>query len=130
MSAQVGAPARRAPPALPDDAQPLSLASFAAAALVWLAAFVGAEPLSQWLAYQALGLARDGRLGTAVAFFAYEAPKVLLLLLAVVFVIGIANSYFTAARTRRILAGRREVVGNALAALLGVVTPPGNHARQ
>ncbi len=95
----------------------------ATAASAWLAAYLAAEPLSELLAYRALGLSRDGRMGTALAFFAYEAPKVLLLLVAVVFVIGIANSYFTAERTRRILAGRREVVGNGLAALLGVVTP-------
>jgi uncharacterized protein len=109
---------------VPAIARPrIPFASFAAAAFAWLAAFVAAEPLAQWLAYRVLGLARDGRMGPAVAFFAHEAPKVLLLLVAVVFVIGIANSYFTAERTRRILAGRREVVGNGLAALLGVVTP-------
>ncbi len=101
----------------------VSLASVAVAALLWVAAYLVAEPLSHWLAYRALGLSSDGRLGPAVAFFAYEAPRVLLLLVAVVFVIGIANSYFTAERARRILAGRGEAVGNVLAALLGVVTP-------
>jgi len=53
----------------------------------------------------------------------YEMPHLLLLLVAVVFVVGIANTYFTTARTRRLLAGRRESIGNVLAALLGVVTP-------
>jgi hypothetical protein len=33
------------------------------------------------------------------------------------------RSFFTAERTRAILAGKRESVGNVLAALLGVVTP-------
>jgi len=112
------------PPALPLIVRPrLSLVSFAVAAFAWVAAYLAAEPVSRWLAYRVFGLARDGRLGPALAFFAYEAPKVLLLLVAVVFVIGIANSYFTAERARRILAGRREVIGNVLAALLGVVTP-------
>ena len=40
-----------------------------------------------------------------------------------VFGVGIVRSFFTPERTRRILAGRRESVGNVLAALLGVVTP-------
>lgn len=101
----------------------VSLAAFAVAALLWVAAYVAAGPLSHWLAYGAFGLSGNGRLGPAVAFFASEAPRVLLLLVAVVFVIGIANSYFTAERARRILSGRREAVGNVLAALLGVVTP-------
>ena len=36
---------------------------------------------------------------------------------------GMVNSYFTPERTRALLAGRAEGVGNVLAALLGVVTP-------
>jgi len=56
-------------------------------------------------------------------FFLYEAPKVLMLLTLVVFGVGIVRSFFTAERTRRMLAGRREAAGSVLAALLGVVTP-------
>jgi len=40
-----------------------------------------------------------------------------------VFAVGVVRTFFTAERTRRILAGRRESLGNVLAALLGVVTP-------
>jgi hypothetical protein len=58
-----------------------------------------------------------------VEFFVYETPKVLLLLTLVVFGVGIVRSFFTPERTRRILSGKREFVGNILAALLGVVTP-------
>ena len=46
-----------------------------------------------------------------------------MLLTLVVFGVGIVRSFFTPERTRRILAGKRESVGNVLAALLGVVTP-------
>ncbi len=60
---------------------------------------------------------------SAVEFFIYEAPKVLMLLTVVVFGVGIVRSFFTPERTRRILAGRREAAGNVLASLLGVVTP-------
>ncbi|HEX2973003.1 MAG TPA: permease, partial [Tepidisphaeraceae bacterium] len=59
----------------------------------------------------------------AVEFFVFEVPKVLMLLLVVVFAVGILRSFFTPERTRRILAGKRESVGNVLAAGLGVVTP-------
>ena len=62
-------------------------------------------------------------LSSAVEFFVFEAPKVLLLLVLVVFGVGIIRSFFTPERTRRVLAGRRESVGNVLAALLGTVTP-------
>ena len=66
---------------------------------------------------------RDSHLGGALQFFFYDTPKVLLLLAGVVFVMGMINSYFTPERTRALLAGRAEGVGNVLAASLGVVTP-------
>lgn len=89
----------------------------------WLAAYLAAEPLSAWLVHDVLGVGRGSALGDALSFFVYEVPNVLLLLVAVTFVIGVANTWFTAERARRLLAGRREWVGNVLAALLGVVTP-------
>ena len=67
----------------------------------------------------ALGLSPRTALGSTVEFFLYEAPKVLLLLTLVVFGVGIVRSFFTPERTRRILAGKREAIGNVLAALLG-----------
>jgi len=110
--------------AQPAPARPrIRGAPFALTALVWLAAYVLANPLSEVVTHRALGLSRESRIGSALAFFLYEMPHVLLLLVAVVFAIGIVNTYFTAERTRRLLAGRRESVGNVLAALLGVVTP-------
>jgi hypothetical protein len=44
--------------------------------------------------------------GPAVAFLVLETPKVLLLLAAVVFAVGIVRSHFTPERTRRMVAGR------------------------
>jgi uncharacterized protein len=70
-----------------------------------------------------LGIQPEGRLGSAIEFFIFEVPKVLMLLTLVVFAVGIIRSFFTPERTRKILAGKRESVGNLLAALLGVVTP-------
>ena len=59
----------------------------------------------------------------AVAFFAYDTPKVLLLLTLVVFAMGVVRSFFSPERTRSLLAGRHEGAGNILAASLGIVTP-------
>jgi uncharacterized membrane protein YraQ (UPF0718 family) len=74
--------------------------------------------LSRWA-----GFAPQGHLASAIAFFVFETPKVLMLLTLVVFGVGIVRSFFTPERTRAILAGKRESVGNALAAMLGIVTP-------
>ena len=100
-----------------------TVALLAAGLAAWAAAYAAVRPLSELLAFRALGLARESHLGRSVAFFLYDAPKVLLLLVLVVFGVGIVRSFFTPERTRALLAGRREAVGNVLAALLGVVTP-------
>ena len=47
----------------------------------------------------------------------------LLLLVLIVFAVGVVRSYFTPEGTRRLLVGKREWLGNVLAALLGTVTP-------
>ncbi len=92
------------------------------AAAVWFVAFQALAPLSEILT-ALLPVDRDSPLGGALQFFFYDTPKVLLLLAGVVFVMGMINSYFTPERTRALLAGRAEGVGNVLAASLGVVTP-------
>jgi hypothetical protein len=102
--------------------KPLVLMAVLGAAAWWLV-YRSLEPFGQWFAFRLLGLTEGGGLGLAVAFFVFEAPKVLMLLAVVVFGVGVVRSFFTPARTRAILAGRRESVGNVLAALLGVVTP-------
>jgi uncharacterized membrane protein YraQ (UPF0718 family) len=91
--------------------------------MLWIAAYAAIQPISEWLTFELLGLSRTSHLGQSVAFFVYDAPKVLLLLTLIVFVVGIIQSFFSAERARAILAGKRESVGNVLAALLGVVTP-------
>jgi len=70
-----------------------------------------------------LSLSRDTHLGEAVHFFLYDTPKVLLLLVGIVFVMGVVQTFFAPERTRALLAGRRLGLGNGLAALLGIVTP-------
>ena len=71
----------------------------------------------------ALPVDPKSKLGSALQFFLYDTPKVLLLLTTVVFVMGMVNSYFTPERTRVLLAGRSEGVANVMAASLGIVTP-------
>ncbi len=95
----------------------------AVALVIWVALYSANAPVSEWLAFRLLGLSRSSHIGSAVAFLLFEVPKVLLLLLLVVFAVGVIRSWFTPERTRSLLAGRRESAGNVLAALLGVVTP-------
>ncbi len=91
-------------------------------AVAWLGAYAALSAASEALV-AALPIDRDGRLGSALQFFVYDTPKVLLLLTGVVFAMGIVNTYFTPERTRAMLLGRREGTANVMAASLGIVTP-------
>ena len=95
----------------------------ALAAVAWVIAWFAAWPLSQWIAFDLLGLAHGSSLGEAVAFFLYDVPKVLLLLLGIVTVVSFLRSFVPPERVRAALAGRGVVIGTVAAALFGIVTP-------
>ncbi len=95
----------------------------ALAVLLWVAAYRAYEPLAEWMAYGLLGLPSSSQLGQSLAFFLADVPKIFLLLSGMIFVISIVRSFFSPERTRALLGGRREGLGNVLAAALGIVTP-------
>ena len=99
-----------------------SLSGVVAGLVLWAILYSQLAPFSR-VAGRRTGGAAGTRLHEAVAFFAYDTPKVLLLLVLVVFVMGVVRSFFSPEHTRRLLAGRREGAGNVLAASLGIVTP-------
>lgn len=90
---------------------------------VWWLAYQSLASIASWFTYSLCGLAKGTHPAATVEFFVFESPKVLMLLVLVVFGVGIVRSFFTPERTRRMLSGRRESTGNVLAALLGTVTP-------
>ncbi len=93
------------------------------AAAAWLAAWLANLPLANWAAYDLLGLERGSHVGDAIAFFLYDVPKVLLLLLGIVTAVTFLRSYFPPERVRAALAGRGTLAGTVAAAGFGVVTP-------
>jgi len=90
---------------------------------LWWLVYSNLSAIANRLTYSFLKMQQGTHLSSAVEFFVFETPKVLMLLVIVVFGIGIIRSFFTPEKTRRILSGKSETVGNILAALLGVVTP-------
>jgi len=91
--------------------------------VLWYVIYKQLEPFSYYFAYSLLGIESGTHLGEAIQFFVYDTPKVMMLLTLIVFIIGMIRSFFTQARTRKYLAGKRESGGNVMAALLGIVTP-------
>ena len=78
---------------------------------------------SEWISYNLLELPHGSHAGEAVAFFFYDVPKILLLLSGMIFAITVLRTFFSTEQTRRVLSGKREGIGNVMAAGLGIVTP-------
>lgn len=80
-----------------------------------------------WLATQIvtdlLGLPIDTHLGASVHFFLYDVPKVLTLLIVISFIVGTFQSFLSPEKVRYWLEGKRTLMGNILAATVGIFTP-------
>ena len=88
----------------------------------WIALYASLTQIAD-AALSLLPLERGTHLAEAVHFFIYDTPKVLLLLTLIVFAMGVVQTFFSPERTRSLLAGKREGVGNVMSASLGIVTP-------
>jgi len=90
--------------------------------VAWAALYFSLEPLTGSL-MRFLPITPEGPLYEATRFFIYEVPKVLLLLVIVVFTVGVIRTFFSPERTRQLLEGKSLLMGNVMASGLGVVTP-------
>ena len=95
----------------------------ASAVVVWVAAYWVNERLWTWVFTGLLGMAPDDRLTETLVFFFYDTVKIGLLLTGIIFAVTILRSFMSVERTRQLLGGKREGVGNVMAAGLGVITP-------
>ncbi len=90
---------------------------------LWWVLYSRLPEISSFITYTILSIEKGSHLGHALEFFFYDVPKVMMLLVLVVFGVGIIRTFFTPEKTREMLSGRTEFAGNVLSALLGVVTP-------
>lgn len=70
-----------------------------------------------------VGLDITTRIGGSVQFFIYDVIKIVVLLCVLIFGISYIQSYFPPERSKKILRRFRGIGANAVAALLGTVTP-------
>jgi len=90
---------------------------------VWFLIYHYLQPISDFVIDTVLGMEKGAHLTESLRFFVFEVPKVLLLLVLIIFFVGIIRTYFTPERTRKALEGKSLFSGNILASLLGIVTP-------
>ncbi|HBZ45220.1 MAG TPA: hypothetical protein DEO85_14445 [Maritimibacter sp.] len=89
---------------------------------VWWLVYHQLIPFSEWIT-ALFPIDRHSHTGEAIAFFFYDVPKVMMLLTLIVFAMGVVRSWFSPEKTRALLSGKREGVGNVLSAGLGILTP-------
>ncbi len=93
------------------------------AALAWAGGYAVNEVVWTWLYRDQLGLDITGDWPSMLHFFSYDTVKITLLLTGIIFIVTVLRSFMSVERTRALLGGKREGIGNVLAASLGVVTP-------
>ena len=102
--------------------QAMWFAGLAIMLVLWFAIYGRLLGFARWLVAQ-MPIEPGSHLAASIEFFFYDTPKVLMLLTLVVFAMGCVRSFFSPERTRALLAGGREGLGNIAAAHLGIVTP-------
>ncbi len=90
---------------------------------VWILLYMNLQRIADLIIDDLAGMTAGNHLTESLRFFIFEVPKVMLLLVLIIFVVGIIRSFFSTEKTRKILQGKSLFSGNIMAALLGIVTP-------
>lgn len=84
--------------------------------------FIYIQNLADFLSYDLLKLQKD-ILGEAINFFIFDSIKILILMIGIIFFVAMLRSYLPPEKIKKFLVNRFKIVGNILAALIGIVTP-------
>ena len=90
---------------------------------VWIIVYKYLQEIADFIVLRAFHMSPEKHLTDSIRFFLYEVPKVMLLLVLIIFIVGIIRTYFSPEKTRKALEGKPLFVGNVMASVLGIVTP-------
>src|SRR5665647_1920789 len=90
---------------------------------LWSFLYYYKDETTNFVVYNWLLLPYESNFSNTVWFFVDVVQKIFLLLVLVIFIAGIARSFFSPVKTRKKLEGKTLFGGNVLAGLLGIVTP-------
>jgi len=91
--------------------------------VAWVVFYKYLSPITDFIIDDIFRLEAGKHFTETLRFFIFEVPKVFLLLILIIFIVGIIRTYFSADKTREALKGKSLFTGNIMAALLGIVTP-------
>lgn len=90
---------------------------------IWIVFYLNLTTIADFLVYDLFQLETGKHLTESIWFFIYEVPKVMLLLVLIVFAVGVIRSWFSPEKTRKALEGKSLFAGNVMASGLGILTP-------
>ncbi|MBC8146794.1 MAG: permease [Bacteroidetes bacterium] len=90
---------------------------------LWIILYINLQAIADFFVDDVFGMKAQTHLTETIRFFIFEVPKVMLLLVLIIFFVGILRTYFSPERTRKALEGKSLFTGNVMAAVLGIVTP-------
>ncbi|MCK3685027.1 permease [Maribellus sp. YY47] len=90
---------------------------------LWILIYNNLHEIADLVVYRLMGLKEGTHLTESIWFFIFEVPKVMLLLVLIVFIVGVIRSWFSAEKTRKALEGKSLFAGNVMASVLGILTP-------
>jgi len=90
---------------------------------VWIIIYRHLQEMADFIVIRVLQMTPEKHLTETMRFFFYEVPKVMMLLVLIIFAVGIIRTYFSPEKTRKALEGKPLFVGNVLASVLGILTP-------
>ena len=88
---------------------------------VWIIVYNYLQEASDFIVFRIFQMTPGKHLTETIRFFIYEVPKVMLLLVLIIFIVGIIRTYFSPEKTRKALEGKPLFVGNVMASALGIV---------
>ena len=90
---------------------------------LWGLLYIELQTIADFITFNVLNLPSGTHLTETIRFFLFEVPKVMMLLILIIFGVGILRSYITPEKTKKILENHALFSGNIIAAVLGIITP-------
>lgn len=90
---------------------------------LWILIYWNLQHFADFIIDDLTGMVSGKHITETIRFFIFEVPKVMMLLVLIIFGVGIIRSFFSAEKTRKTLEGKSLFTGNILASVLGIVTP-------
>lgn len=90
---------------------------------VWIFIYNNLQVFSDFIVLRIFQMPHEAHLTESVGFLIYEVPKVMMLLVLIIFIVGIIRTFFSPEKTRKALEGKSLFAGNVMASFLGIVTP-------